>query len=435
MKEGNTMSIPRQVYEFLKMGSIAHARWEIETSMSIIRNRKKLLILLAMLLPILAVSFATAGDMIGGKEAYAPSFYSTTIFLVSIAIGLCAGLITGCIGAGGGFIITPALMAAGVKGILAVGTDLFHIFAKAIMGTAVHRKLGNVSGKLAIAFLVGSSGGTFIGGAINKALYNYDPKLSDLFISSIYVIVLGFLGIYAFSDFWKLSKSKQAVDSHGGGGSGLTKLAVTVQKMNIPPVITFDEDFVPGGRKISGVVVALGGVIVGMMASLMGMGGGFVTFPMFVYVFGISSMTTVGTDILQIIFTAGIGSIVQYAIYGYVFYTLAMGMLLGSLIGIQIGALTTKVVKGIYIRGFYAVTILAGFINRAASLPKKLVELEVMKMSKPAVKMIEYVGNIMFWIIVFVFAAWVISKFIMNINKLRGEEDEIVRAPVLKEEV
>ncbi len=234
---------------------------------------------------------------------------------------------------------------------------------------------------------------------------------------------------------WKLSRSKNPVDSHGGGGSGLTKLAVNIQKLNIPPAITFDEDFVPGGRKISGVVVALGGVVVGMMAAIMGMGGGFVTFPMFVYVFGISSMTTVGTDILQIIFTAGIGSIVQYAIYGFVFYTLAMGMLLGSLIGIQIGALTTKVVKGIYIRGFYAVTILAGFINRAASLPKKLTQLEVMKMSKPAVNMIESVGNILFWIIVGIFAVWVISKFIMNINKLRGEEDEFVSATVVKEEV
>jgi hypothetical protein len=57
-----------------------------------------------------------------------------------------AGLITGCIGAGGGFIIAPALMSAGIKGILAVGTDLFHIFAKAIMGSVIHRKLGNVIG-------------------------------------------------------------------------------------------------------------------------------------------------------------------------------------------------------------------------------------------------------------------------------------------------
>ncbi len=135
--------------------------------------------------------------MIGSKTAYAPAFYSTNIFLVSIAIGLAAGLITGCIGAGGGFIITPALMAAGVKGILAVGTDVFHIFAKAIMGTTVHKKLGNVSAKLAVAFLVGSGGGTFIGGSINKSLYDKDPLLSEAFISLVYAVLLGFLGFYA----------------------------------------------------------------------------------------------------------------------------------------------------------------------------------------------------------------------------------------------
>jgi uncharacterized membrane protein YfcA len=427
------MSIPRRVFEFLKASSIAHARWDYEVSMSIVKNKKKLLILFAALLPILAVIGAEAAGMIGGKTAYAPSFYSINIFLVSIAIGLCAGLITGCIGAGGGFIITPALMAAGIKGILAVGTDLFHIFAKAIMGTAVHKKLGNVSVKLAIAFLVGSAGGTFVGGAVNKALYNKDPLLSETFISSVYAILLGFLGFYALIDFVKSRKGGASVDAHGGSSVGLTPLAAKIQKVGIPPTITFDEDYVPGGRKISGVIVALGGVFVGFMAAIMGVGGGFVTFPMFVYVFGVSSMTTVGTDILQIIFTAGLAAIAQYAIYGYVFYTLAMGMLLGSLIGIQVGALTTKVVKGIHIRGFYAVSILAGFVNRAATLPKKLTELEVINMSKESVKMIESVGNVVFWVVVSVFALWVISKFLFNIPKLRGEEDEHA-AVLLKEE-
>jgi uncharacterized membrane protein YfcA len=427
------MSMGRSVFEFLKMASIQHARWDYEVSMSILKNRKKMLILLATLLPILAVTFLEAGDMIGSKTAYAPAFYSTNIFLVSIAIGLCAGLITGCIGAGGGFIITPALMAAGVKGILAVGTDLFHIFAKAIMGTAVHKKLGNVSTKLAVAFLVGSAGGTFIGGFINKTLYDYDPLLSEAFISLVYAVLLGFLGFYALADFLKSRKGTADSGSHGahGGPSGMTPLAIKVQNVNIPPAIRFDEDYVPGGRKISGVIVAMGGVVVGLLAAIMGVGGGFVTFPMFVYVFGVSSMTTVGTDILQIIFTAGLAAVGQYAIYGYVFYTLAMGMLLGSLIGIQVGALTTKVVKGIHIRGFYAISILAGFINRAATLPKKLVELEVLNMSPDLCKTIESVGNIVFWVVVAFFAAWVIGKFIVNIGKLRGE-DEV--SPVLVKE-
>lgn len=418
------MGFGRQVFEFLKAASIAHAKWDMEVSTSIIQNRKKLLFLMLMLLPILAVSFVEASDFIGSKTAYGPAFYSTNIFLVSIAVGLAAGLITGCIGAGGGFIITPALMAAGVKGILAVGTDLFHIFAKAIMGTAVHKKLGNVSGKLAIAFLVGSGGGTFIGGAINKGLYNKDPLLSEFFISSIYAVLLGFLGFYALFDFLKASRQKDGGDSHGGshgGPSGMTGMAVKLQNLNIAPMISFDEDFVPGGKRISGWIVAAGGVIVGILAALMGVGGGFITFPMFVYVFGVSSMTTVGTDILQIIFTAGLGAIAQYAIYGYVFYTLAMGMLLGSLLGIQVGALTTKVVKGIHIRGFYAMSIIAGFINRVATLPKKFVELEYLNMSKEMVNGIEYVGNIVFWIVVALFGVWVIGKFITNIGALRQE--------------
>ena len=417
------MSTGRKVFEFLKAASIAHARWDYEVSMSIVRNRKKLLVLCLMLLPILGVSFVEAAPWLGGKTAYGPAHYTTVIFLVSMAVGLAAGLITGCIGAGGGFIITPALMAAGVKGILAVGTDLFHIFAKAIMGTTVHKKLGNVSVNLALAFLVGSGVGTVIGGAINKGLYNYDPLVSEAFISAVYAVLLGFLGFYALADFLRSRKGPAAGgDAHGGPAAGTPAIATKLQNMNIPPMISFDEDFVPGGKKLSGVIIAMGGVVVGIMAAIMGVGGGFITFPMFVYIFGVSSMTTVGTDILQIIFTAGLAAVGQYAIYGYVFYTLAMGMLVGSLLGIQVGALTTKVVKGIHIRGFYAVSILAGFVNRAATLPKKFNELEVIDISKSLCQGIETVGNVLFWIVVAIFGVWIFGKFFANLGLLREEE-------------
>jgi hypothetical protein len=90
------------------------------------------------------------------------------------------------------------------------------------------------------------------------------------------------------------------------------------------------------------------------------------------------------------------------------------------------------VVKGIHIRGFYAVSILAGFINRAATLPKKLVELEVINLSPTLVKNIESFGNIVFWVVVVIFAGWVIGKFIMNINLLRGEDEQV--SPVLAKE-
>ena len=422
----------RQLYRMFMAASTAHARWDYETSMSIIRDKKKMYLLGLMLLPAVLTTVAIAAtglpDILGGHKAYNPAYYSPTIFVVSIAVGLCAGLITGCIGAGGGFIITPALMSAGVKGILAVGTDLFHIFAKAIMGTAVHKKLGNVSVALAIAFLVGAGVGVTGGGKINRWLYDMNPVLSDAFISVVYVVLLGFLGAYSLLDFLKLRKAGGDVGAHGGASphgeeaaSGKVGLPAKLQGANIPPAITFDEDLVPGGKKIPALFVAICGAIVGFAAAIMGVGGGFLTFPMFVYVLGVSSFTTVGTDILQIIFTAGYASIAQYAIYGFIFYTLAMGMLLGSLIGIQVGALTTKVVKGIYIRGFYATAILAGFINRFFALPEKLNELEVISLSDSTAHFLAQLGTWCFFIVIGIFAVWVIGTFLANVKTLRGE--------------
>lgn len=413
-----------QLFQFFQTGAKAHARWDLEISTSILQNRKRLVILLLLALPILIVCVAEAADyheILGGKNAYAPAFYTTSIFLAAIALGFAAGLITGCIGAGGGFIITPALMAMGVKGILAVGTDLFHVFAKAIMGTTIHGKLGNISVRLAIAFLVGSIGGTFIGGAINKSLYDASPILSDLFISSIYAVLLGFLGFYALFDFLRETRGqKVSTFPENGKVEGAGALAGRMQKLELAPMITFDQKTAPPGKQISAWVIAAGGVLVGFLAAIMGVGGGFVTFPMFVYVFGVSAMTTVGTDIFQIIFTAGFAAIGQYAVYGYVFYTLAIGMLLGSLVGIQIGALTTTVVKGAHIRGFYAVAILSGFFNRAATLPKKLVELEVISWSDSVVNFIEQAGNVIFWSAVAFFGVWVCGKFFVNLGRLRG---------------
>lgn len=417
------------VYRMFVSAAEAHAKWEYEMSCNIFKDRKRRWILGLLVGSAALVSVALAADlpgMLGGKEAYTPSFYTTQTFLVSTLIGLCAGLITGAIGAGGGFIITPALMSVDVKGILAVGTDLFHIFAKAIMGTVVHKKLGNVSVSLAIAFLAGSILGATGGGLLNRVLYEANPVLSDLFISVVYVVLLGFLGFYSLLDFLKLRKMGDQVDAHGesphGAQVGARKVGLPekLQATRIPPMITFDEDLVPGGKQIPALYVALCGVIVGFVAAIMGVGGGFLTFPMFVYILGVSSFTTVGTDILQIIFTAGYASISQYVIYGFIFYTLAMGMLLGSLIGIQVGALTTKVVKGIYIRGFFAMAVLAGFFNRLFSLPKQLRELEILDISKGSTDVIMAVGNWIFVIAVGAFAFWVLSKFFGNIKALRG---------------
>ncbi len=433
------MSALKQWGEFMTMAARSHAAWELDVSRRILGDPRRIAVVVALLVPIIVLGphiAAGAGDaggvgsmlpeFLGGKEAYSPAFYSTGIFVASILIGLCAGLITGCIGAGGGFIITPALMSAGVKGILAVGTDLFHIFAKAIMGSVIHRKLGNVSVPLAVTFLIGSMGGATLGGLVNRALYEVNPVLSDAFITVIYAIMLGGLGAYALRDFLKARRSAAAQSAVRAGakveGAELGGLPQRLQAVNVPPMITFDESLVPGGRRISAWFLIASGFIVGLAAAIMGVGGGFLTFPIFVYTLGVSSMTTVGTDIFQIVFTAGYASISQYAIYGFIFYTLAMGMLIGSLLGVQIGAMVTKVVKGITIRGFYAMAVLAGFVNRAFALPGKLTDLEVISLPQGAVAVLDAIGIWAFFAVIGGFAVWVIGTFLRNTRVLRGAE-------------
>jgi uncharacterized protein len=434
------MNFFRQWGEFMMQGAQYFARWEIDNARTILGSRKRLIALGLLLLPIIigGVVFAdevgsTLPKMLGGKTAYTPAFYTNTVFVASILIGICAGLITGAIGAGGGFIIAPALMSAGIKGILAVGTDLFHIFAKAIMGSVIHRKLGNVSVPLAVVFLIGAIFGATGGGVINRFLYEKNPVLSDAFITTIYALMLGFLGIYAMMDYIKSRRAMSGTgDAHGGSAHGgksegaeLGGLPRKLQAVNIPPMVKFDHDLTPGGRGISWVFLVLSGALVGLAAGIMGVGGGFLTFPIFVYMLGVSSMTTVGTDIFQIIFTAGFAGITQYAVYGFIFYTLAMGMLLGSLVGIQVGAMVTKVVPGITIRGFYALAVLSGFVNRIFALPSKLAAMGYIPLSPSTGAVLNQIGIWAFFIVIGGFAVWVFGTFFMNLSVLRGEEDHV----------
>lgn len=421
----------RKLGKLLMLGAQAHFRWELEMSKNILSSRKRLFVLGLLTLPVILGGYAFANEItnvlpevLGGKKAYSPAFYSMGIFIVSILIGMGAGLITGCIGAGGGFIIAPALMSAGIRGIMAVGTDLFHIFAKAIMGSVIHRKLGNVNVGLAFVFLIGAIIGATVGGVINRTLYEINPVLSDAFISTVYSLMLGLLGAYAMTDFLRARKKGGAGDAHGGKveGAELGNVPQKLQAMKLPPMIKFDGDLVPGGRSISWVFLVVSGALVGFAAGIMGVGGGFLTFPIFVYSLGVSSMTTVGTDIFQIVFTAGFAAITQYAIYGFIFYTLAMGMLLGSLVGIQIGAMVTKIVPGITIRGFYAMAVLAGFVNRIFALPAKLGEMDVIPISKDTGAVLETIGIWAFFIVIGGFSVWVIGTFLKNIRILKGEE-------------
>jgi hypothetical protein len=295
------------------------------------------------------------------------------------------------------------------------------------MGSVIHRKLGNVSVPLAAVFLIGAILGATMGGLLNRFLYEINPVLSDAFITTIYSLMLGFLGTYALLDFLRARKASRQGGFRGAGkgkseGADLGNLPRRLQAVKVPPMVRFDLDLTPGGRQISWIFLVLSGALVGLAAGIMGVGGGFLTFPIFVYMLGVSSMTTVGTDIFQIVFTAGYAAISQYAIFGFIFYTLAMGMLLGSLVGIQVGAMVTKVVPGITIRGFYAMAVLAGFVNRFFALPGKLASMEIISLSPGMIKVLDGIGIWAFFIVIGGFGVWVIGTFFKNIGVLRGKE-------------
>jgi uncharacterized membrane protein YfcA len=408
--------------------SRAQARWEIEAARSIFaRRRWALLVALTPVLVALLIRAAAAGDVLpdrvpilGGSKAYMPLFADTRMLVGSVLIGLCAGLITGLIGAGGGYILTPALMSFGVRGIMAVGTDQFHIFAKAIMGATIHRRLGNVNTALAAWFVVGSVLGVTLGGSVNRAVFLHSPALSDAVISLAYVLILGMLGIYAIADWVRLRRATSGPDGHL---EATTQFARRLRRMSLRPQVAFDHRIVPGGRSIPVYPVIFCGFMVGFVAAIMGVGGGFLTFPMFVYGLGVSTFTTVGTDILQLVFTTSYSSIFQYALYGFVFYTLSMGMLLGSLVGVQIGAMVTNVVKGSQIRALYALTILAGFCNRLCALPRKLGDLGYISLSREVTVPVERIGTVGFFVMIGVFAVWTLAVFCRQVGVMRQGQD------------
>ncbi len=236
---------------FLAAGAVlnaaarAQAKWEVEVGQFILSRKKRVLALAS--LPIVAalglgLAFAdtipSQIPILGGSRAYIPALVTPQIFYGSILIGLLAGLITGVIGAGGGYVLTPALMSFGVKGIMAVGTDQFHLFAKALIGTNIHRKLGNVSLPLAVWFMGGSFVGVTIGGMVNRAVYRMSPALSEVLINSIYVFVLGLLGIFCLAD-WLRGLKRQA---RGAPASEITTgFARWLQALPLRPRVRFDS--------------------------------------------------------------------------------------------------------------------------------------------------------------------------------------------------
>lgn len=288
-----------------------------------------------------------------------------------VLLGFIGGVLSGFIGSGGAFFMTPGMMNLGVAGAIAVGSNTAHKFGKALMGARAHRELGHVDSRLAWSMLVTAAIGNSLAVWINAVFFGVkkgqgSTAAGDLYISLIFVLVLLVVALAILRD---------ALKHHESGDDGPSvKLAEFFGRIRIPPMIHFRVADVTVSAWVIGVV----GLATGYLAGTIGVGG-FIGVPAMIYVFGIPSVVAAGTELYLAMFM-GAWLAVSYAWYGAVDIRLVLLMYLGSLTGIYVGAYGTRVVKEKVIRLVTGMIILLCVFSRAIAIPVYLRQLSLVSL-------------------------------------------------------
>ncbi len=283
------------------------------------------------------------------------------IALLIVLLGFIGGVLSGFIGSGGAFFMTPGMMNLGVSGVVAVGSNIAHKFGKAIVGSRKHSKMGNVDKRLAASMLITALLGIRLAVWINSFLFQGGSgegkgksAAADLYISGIFISILTFVAISLLRDVMRSA-------SDGQGPS--RRVTEFLGRLNLKPIIRFPVSDV----ELSLWVLLPVGLATGYMAGTIGVGG-FVGVPAMIYVFGVPTAVAAGTELYLAIFMGAFGAL-NYAWEGYVDIRLTLLLFLGSLIGVHIGAYGVKVVSERYIRFTTGVIILLCVISRALAVP------------------------------------------------------------------
>ncbi len=279
-----------------------------------------------------------------------------------IVVGLVGGLLSGFIGSGGAFVLTPAMMSLGAPGAVAVASNMCHKFPKAMVGAYKRWKYGQADVKLGLVMAATAIIGVQIGIKIQKIILGkWGSAGSNLYVSVAFVFILVLVGAYVFFDAWKLAK--------GGGGTGTPKLALAMQKINIPPMMHFKT----ANIRISAWITIPVGLATGMLAATIAVGG-FIGVPGMIYVMGASAMVASATE-LVVAFVMGMWGSVQWGLSGLIDIRLTLLILSASLIGVQLGALGTTYVKDHIIKIVMGSVMLIVAVSRGAKIPGYLADL------------------------------------------------------------
>lgn len=253
---------------------------------------------------------------------------------VLVGAGALVGFLSGLLGVGGGFLLTPLLMMIGIPPTVAAASDSCQILAASSSGMAAHFRQGNVDLKLGSVLLLGGIAGGAIGVRIIHVLRALGN--ADFAITVTYIVVLGGVGGYMFVESLRSLLRGQLVprsSSRVRTGGFLTHLPL---QMRFPRSGVSHSVFVPF------VLCSL----VGILAAIMGVGGGFIMVPMMVYLLRMPMRVAVGTDLFQILFTCAGVTFMQATSNHTVDLLLALLLAAGSTIGAQIGARLSRVLRG-----------------------------------------------------------------------------------------
>jgi hypothetical protein len=281
---------------------------------------------------------------------------SMSIFLL-IGLGGLVGVLSGVFGVGGGFLMTPLLIFSGIPPAIAVATEANQIAASSVSGSVAQWRRGNVDVKMGLVLLVGGAGGSVVGVQLVRILREIGQV--DLAISLCYVFFLGTVGTLML-----IESLRAIVRSRDGRPSSGRRPGAHNWIHRLP----FKMRFKRSKLYISVIPPILLGVFVGLLAAVMGVGGGFIMVPAMIYLLRVPTSVVVGTSLFQIVFVTSLVTILHSVENQTVDAVLALLLMVGGVIGAQFGVRIGQRLRGEQLRALLALLVLGMCVKLALDL-------------------------------------------------------------------
>ncbi|HEX3653814.1 MAG TPA: sulfite exporter TauE/SafE family protein [Rhizomicrobium sp.] len=279
-------------------------------------------------------------------EIYLPIAEMSVHWLVLLGMGAAVGFLSGMFGVGGGFLLTPLLIFYGVPAEVAVATTASHLTASSMSGAVAQWRRRVIDFKMAGVMLAGGLAGTVLGVQLFALLRRVGQ--ADIVISAGYVILLGSVGGLMLNESLRTLRAAKAATP-----------GAAAERHNWIHGLPLKMRFRTSRLYISVIPPIVLGLIVGILSSILGVGGGFVIVPAMIYLLRMPTSVVVGTSLVQIVFVTAMTTILHAASDFSVDIVLALFLILGGVIGAQYGVRIAARMKGEMLRLLLAVLVLA----------------------------------------------------------------------------